>query len=214
MTGVERYHAFFRRISPHFRRKRIATFLHEIRPNDGDRILDIGGYPRNWQDVPIEAEIVTLNLEVAPGSEHLDRRCKPVAGDATDLPYADGSFEVVFSNSVIEHVGTWERQQQFAREARRVGRKLWVQTPARIFPVEPHYLAPFIHWLPRAIRKRLIRNFTIFGWLHRPGEQQVETMLNEIRLLSKQELQLLFPDCTIVVERWLGLTKSYVAVRS
>jgi hypothetical protein len=214
MTGVERYHAFFRKVSPHFRRKRIAAFLHEVRPNEGDKVLDIGGYPGNWKDVPIDSEIVTLNLEVAPGAELVDHRCKPVAGDATNLPFTDGTFDIAFSNSVIEHVGTWERQQQFAREARRVARKLWIQTPARIFPVEPHYLAPFIHWLPRTMRRRLIRNFTVFGWLHRPNQDQVEALLDEIRLLSKDEMQSLFPDCTIIVERWLGLPKSYVAVRN
>jgi ubiquinone/menaquinone biosynthesis C-methylase UbiE len=214
MTGVERYHAVFRRISPYFRRKRIAAFLAEVHPNKGDKILDVGGYPGNWQAVPVEAEIVTLNLQVVPGSELMDRRCKPVAGDATNLPFADGTFDVAFSNSVIEHVGTWERQQQFAREARRVARKLWIQTPARIFPIEPHYLAPFIHWLPRSIRKRLVRNFTVFGWLNRPNREQIDGLLDEIRLLSKKEMQSLFPDCTIIVERWLGFPKSYVAVRN
>ena len=110
-----------------------------------------------------------------------------------DLPYADGTFDIAFSNSVIEHVGTWKRQQQFATEARRVARKLWIQTPARIFPLEPT-LAPFIHWLPRSIRKRMVRNFTVFGWLDRPNPEQVEALLNEIRLLSKAEMQSLFPD--------------------
>jgi ubiquinone/menaquinone biosynthesis C-methylase UbiE len=213
MTGIELYHAIFRRISPHFRRKRIRSFLKAIRPGPDQKILDVGGYPGNWREVPIEAEIVTLNLKVVPGSEEIDRRCKPVVGDATDLPYADGSFDVVFSNSVIEHLGTWPRQQRFAIEARRVGRKLWIQTPARIFPVEPHYLAPFIHWLPRRIRRRLIRNFTLFGWLHRPTDEQIESLLDEIRLLSKRELQALFPDCAIIVEGWFGFPKSYIAMR-
>jgi SAM-dependent methyltransferase len=213
MTGLERYHSVFRKISPYFRRKRMAAFVHEIHPNEGDRILDIGGWPSDWQTMPIEVKIVTLNLRIAPGSEREDHRCKPVAGDGTNLPYADQTFEIAFSNSVIEHVGTWERQQLFAREARRVARRLWIQTPARIFPVEPHYLSPFIHWLPRLIRKRLIRNFTLFGWLSRPNREQVESLLDEIRILSKRELQLLFPDCTIRVERWMGLPKSYVAVR-
>jgi hypothetical protein len=213
MTGIELYHAIFRRVSPHFRRKRIRTFLNTLQPRPDDKILDVGGYPFNWVGVPLDAEITTLNLEVSPGSDKIDLRCKPVAGDATNLQYANGSFDIVFSNSVIEHVGSWERQQRFAKEARRVGRKLWIQTPARTFPIEPHYLTPFIHWLPRTIQRRLIRNFTVFGWLRRPNPEQVKASLDEIRLLSKRELRSLFPDCTIMVERWLGLPKSYVAVR-
>ena len=192
----------------------MAKFLAELRPTEGEKILDIGGYPGNWQAFPIAADIVTLNLEVPPDADSVDHRCKPVAGDATNLVYADSSFDIAFSNSVIEHVGTWERQQQFAKEARRVAPKLWIQTPARIFPIEPHYLAPFVHWLPRSIRKKLIRNFTVFGWLHRPDQQRVEALLDEIRLLTKEEMRLLFPDCKIIVERWMGLPKSYVAMRS
>jgi hypothetical protein len=209
MTGSELYHAIFRRVSPHFRQRRIRLFVDKVQPGDGDRLLDVGGYPGNWKDVPINAKIVTLNLEAVPGTEQIES----VVGDATDLPYADGAFDIVFSNSVIEHVGTWRRQQEFAMEARRVGRKLWIQTPARVFPIEPHYIAPFIHWLPFKLRRRLIRNFTVYGWLHRPNQEQIEALLNEIRLLSKQELQALFPDCTILVERWLGFPKSYVALR-
>jgi hypothetical protein len=213
ISGIERYHAIFRRISPFFRRKRIALFLKRLQPPRGATILDVGGYPGNWQEVALDAKITTLNLEVAPGSEQFDPRCTPVAGDATHLTYADQSFDIVFSNSVIEHVGTWERQEQFASEARRVGKKLWIQTPARSFPIEPHYLAPFIHWLPRSLRRKLIRNFTAYGWLHRPNPAQVEMLLNEIRLLSEREMQMLFPDCTIVVERFLGIPKSYIALR-
>jgi hypothetical protein len=214
MTGHDRLQPIYGRISPYFRKKRVARFLRWLAPGRGETILDVGGYPLNWQHVAIESEIVTLNLEVVEGSERIDPRCKPVLGDGTALPYPDDTFDIVFSNSVIEHVGTWERQQQFAREARRVGRKLWVQTPARIFPIEPHYLAPFIHWLPCAVRKRLIRNFTPLGWLQRPRKEEVERLVDEIRLLSKSELQMLFPDCTIIVERCLGWPKSYVAMRS
>jgi SAM-dependent methyltransferase len=213
MTGLELYHAIFRRVSPHFRRKRIRIFLETIQPRKGDAILDVGGYPGNWTGVPLDAAITTLNLEVSAGWDRIDPRCKPVVGDATKLQYADSSFEIVFSNSVIEHVGSWERQQQFAKEVRRVGRKLWIQTPARIFPIEPHYLAPFIHWFPRSLQRRLIRNFTVLGWLRRPNAQQVEALVEEIRLLSKRELQRLFPDCVILVECSLGLPKSYIAVR-
>jgi len=137
-----------------------------------------------------------------------------VLGDGCALPFADKSFDVLFSNSVIEHVGTWERQQAFAREARRVGRRLWVQTPAREFFIEPHLIAPVIHWLPHSWQRRLIRNFTVRGWLERPGPRDVEEFLAEVRLLTFAEMQSLFPDCTIMRERFLGLTKSYIAVRT
>jgi hypothetical protein len=95
-----------------------------------------------------------------------------------------------------------------------VGRKLWVQTPARGFFIEPHLLAPFIHWLPIRWQRRLIRNFTPWGWFNRPTAVQVEDLLAEVRLLTRAEMEVLFPDCEILEEKFLGLTKSYVAVRS
>ena len=94
-----------------------------------------------------------------------------------------------------------------------MGRGLFVQTPARRFFFEPHLLTPFVHWLPRRWQRRLLRNFTVWGWLARPVPAQVERHLVETRLLGLGEMRRLFPDCEIRCERFLGLTKSYVAVR-
>ena len=94
-----------------------------------------------------------------------------------------------------------------------MGRGLWVQTPARGFPIEPHLMTPFLHYLPLAWRRRLLRNFSVWGWIARPSQKAVEDFLRQTRLLGYQEMRELFPDCEIRRERFLGLTKSYVAVR-
>jgi len=185
-------------------------FCTLLRPQPAERILDVGGASVFWAASP-PASAVTL-LNVAFGDRQ-DPRFIYVQGDACALPFAAREFDVLFSNSVIEHVGTWERQQLFAAEARRVGRKLWVQTPAREFFIEPHLIAPFIHWLPLGWQRRLIRNFTVRGWLERPDRTWIDGFLREVRLLTYAEMQALFPDCTILRERFLGLTKSYIAVR-
>jgi hypothetical protein len=119
----------------------------------------------------------------------------------------------VFSNSVIEHLSSFDRQMAFACEARRVGRKLWIQTPAKEFFVEPHLLAPFVHFLPVSLQRRVIRRFTVWGIMTKPSPAQVEAFLQEVRLLSFAEMQQLFPDCEIRREVAFGFTKSYVAVR-
>ncbi len=135
-------------------------------------------------------------------------------GDACALPYPDQSFDILFSNSVIEHVGDWERQQAFAHEARRVARKLWIQTPAREFFIEPHYIGLFVHWLPKPWQPFYIRWFTLWGLLHKPSPTEIQVRIDEFRLLSLAEFKSLFPDCTILRERFLGLfTKSYIAYR-
>ena len=101
------------------------------------------------------------------------------------------------SNSVIEHLSSFERQQAFASEARRVGRALWIQTPAKEFFIEPHLLAPFIHYFPVSFQRRLIRHFTIWGLVTKPSPAAIESFLQEVRLISFGEMQQLFPDCKI-----------------
>jgi hypothetical protein len=126
----------------------------------------------------------------------------------------DFDYDIVFSNSVIEHVGSWEDQQAFAREVRRVGKKVWVQTPAMECPIEPHYLAPFMHWLPKYIQRRLIRWCSVYGLVQRPSQKEVKQMVDSIRLISKAEMNELFPDCEILIERMFCIfPKSYIAVR-
>lgn len=207
-------HALYRRISPWFRRRRMRRFARLMTTGADDRILDVGGTPWVWEEYTGAGRITLLNRGSATPTPAEAARFTFVTGDGCALPFATGSFEILFSNSVIEHVGTWERQQAFALEARRVGRRLWVQTPAREFFIEPHLIAPGVHWLPRAAQRRLIRNFTVRGWLERPDSRAVEAFLDEVRLLTLEEMRALFPDCTILRERFLGLTKSYIAVRT
>ena len=202
-----------------WRKKRHSFFLSEIRPTLQDSFLDVGGYPWYWvQYDPIVKLIVTLNLHTVSwdAAAHPRHQFSMVVGDGCDLPFGDKSYDIVFSNSVIEHVGDWRRQQQFAQEIRRVGVKVWVQTPAAECPFEPHYLAPFIHWVPQrwGLRKIAVRWLTPWGWLTRPTRESVATIVNDTRLLTRKEFEKLFPDFTIKVERilWL-LPKSYIAIR-
>jgi len=130
------------------------------------------------------------------------------------LDFPNHSYDILFSNSVIEHVGSHENQKAFACEARRVGKKLWIQTPAYECPIEPHYLAPFIHWLPKKWQKKLIRKFTIRGILDRPTNLEIDIMVESTRLLSYKEFKCLFPDCEILIEKiFFIVPKSYVAIK-
>ena len=202
------------RVSPHFRRRRIATFLRLFAPDETTRILDVGGFPQFWAGVPIRAHITTLNLQAVEVPADLRERCTAMVGDGTRLPFDDGSFDIVFSNSVIEHLGSREQQERFAREIRRVGRRYYVQTPAQEFPVEPHLLAPFIHWLPMGLRRKLVRYGTGWGLLTKPTPATIDAFLQEIRLLTFREFQALFPGSTILKEKLLGFTKSYSALQA
>lgn len=198
-----------------FRQRRMKRFYDMLGPFSEVCLLNIGGMLSTWNEESPRKEIfpvTIINLRKLPQPD--DKRFTIMEGDATNLPFADKSFDIAFSNSVVEHLGTWESQVRFAKEARRIADRLWIQTPARSFLIEPHYLAPFIHWLPRDLQRGLIRNFTTWGWTVRPTRDQVEQILDEIRLLSFQEFQDLFPDCIILRERFMGMTKSYIAVRT
>ena len=115
---------------------------------------------------------------------------------------------------MIEHLGYFENQQLFAAECRRVGLSYYVQTPNKFFFIEPHLITPFIHWLPHRVQRLLLRNFTVWGWITRPTKKECESFMNEVRLLSARDLQRLFPDAEIQHERFLGLSKSIMAVKN
>lgn len=135
-----------------------------------------------------------------------------VVGDATDLNYSNSEFDIVYSNSVIEHLSSYKNQEKFAIEMRRVGNSIWCQTPAREFFIEPHYITPFIHWLPKKWQRKLLR-FSVWGLITKPSQECIDEMVDELRLLSFQEMKMLFPDCEIVREKFLFMTKAYIAIR-
>jgi ubiquinone/menaquinone biosynthesis C-methylase UbiE len=132
-------------------------------------------------------------------------------GDARNIQADDNSFDVVFSNSVIEHVGTFQDQLQMAKEICRVGKRYFVQTPNKNFPLEPHFLFPFFQFLPFSVRAKLLQNFDL-GWFRKvPNIQTARQIVESIRLLDKRKFVSLFPDAVLYEERILGMTKSFVA---
>jgi hypothetical protein len=188
----------------------MRKFYDLINPPSTAHLLDIGGAPQTWlteSEVTSQFAVTLLNIRDygrAPNPRFTMRR-----GDATELPFQAKTFDIAFSNSVIEHVGTWEKQQAFAREARRVASRLWIQTPARSFPIEAHLLAPYIQYLPKTLQHRLAR-WTPRGLM---TPEAVHEIIDEVRLLTYKEMKQLFPDCRILRERVCGLTKSYIAIR-
>jgi ubiquinone/menaquinone biosynthesis C-methylase UbiE len=205
----------FSTISQHFRRLRMARFAREFDITPNTRILDVGGLAETWRLLPQSPRVTLLNTprtraELASTSEW-------VAGDGCALPFRDQSFDIVFSNSVIEHVGSVVQQEQFAREVARVGRGYWVQTPNRWFPVEQHLLTPVVHWLPKSWQRAVVPRFTIWSAMARvsPDRRQfyLEHYLQDVRLLSAGDLQALFPGARVIRERFMGWTKSLVAMR-
>ena len=206
-------HRVYRALGTGFRRRRMRRFERVFRPTARTRILDVGGTRAAWELIASQPHVTLLNLDrgALAGAER--GRFAAVTASGLCLPHSDGAFDVAFCNSVIEHVGGPVEQSALAAQLSRVARGLWVQTPARAFPLEPHLLTPFFHFLPRRWQRRLARNFTVWGWLTRPDPERARAMVDAISLLGYREFAALFPDCEIRRERVLGWTKSYVAVR-
>jgi len=170
----------------------------------GTRILDIGGTPEIWSHLKVRPHITFANIEAVASSS-------AVVADGRRLPFRDGVFDLVFSNSVIEHVGDWNARESFAHECRRVGRRYYVQTPDQSFPIEPHCIAPFVHWLPVRAREMIVR-FTPRGFIDARAGRPT-TGLAHIELLTHRQMERLFPEARIWRERFCGLSKSLIAVR-
>jgi hypothetical protein len=177
------------------------------------RVLDVGGTEIFWRRMDYgfngEIDLTLLNLQEEAVSLPFARS---VAGDARDLSrFADKEFDLVFSNSVIEHLGLFRDQLLMAREIRRVGRRYFVQTPNRYFPLEPHALVPFFQFVPRRLAAAVLARRPV-GWIPKATDRAAAIIDAEsLRLLDKRELRLLFPDAQILEERLGPLVKSYVA---
>ena len=193
----------------------MLRFVRSLDITPRTRVLDVGGTLDYWRLLPAPPRVTLLNTLMA--SETLASASSWVAGDGRALPFRDGAFDVVFSNSVIEHVGDSESQARFAREAMRVGRRFWVQTPNRWFPVEQHLLTPLVHWLPKSWQRAIVPRFTVWSMAVKttPDRRQfyLDHYLSDVRLLSAPEVRELFPNARLIRERFCGWTKSLVAFR-
>jgi SAM-dependent methyltransferase len=177
------------------------------------RILDVGGLEGFWERTGLlddpGVHVVLLNL-TAPRPKRPN--VVAVVGDARQpFCFKDQQFDIVFSNSVIEHLADWPHQQNMAREILRVGRRYFVQTPNRNFPIEPHFALPFFQFLPLTWRVWLIRHFNISWYKRMPDPSKAFAFMRVFRLLTRGEMRQLFPNATLFEEKILGLTKSFVA---
>ena len=173
-------------------------------------ILDVGGKINFWENRGLGGnlnyKITIINIEKEK-SNYSNINC--LIGDATNLnQFNNKSFDIVHSNSVIEHLYNFNNQSKMASEIIRVGKKHIVQTPNKYFFLEPHYLLPFFHFIPDKL-KYLILTKTKLSRLKTWDKNFAKQYIKEIRLLSLKEMKLLFPNSKIYFEKFLGMNKSF-----
>ncbi len=174
------------------RARRHARFFALARLPQGARVLDIGCGSLGLRALEPGLDITGVDLHERPDYPGPFVQADAAAG----LPFADREFDLAYCSSVIEHVAP-ARREAFASELRRVARGWYVQTPALSFPLEPHSLLPFAHWLPVGLRRRYWRLGAAREW-------------EDIALLHRSELEALFGPA--LPERFGPLVKSWVCV--
>jgi hypothetical protein len=195
------------------RRKRFALFVELLGRVPGDiRVLDVGGTPEFWRIMGFEDRHVHVTLMNRSTLDCGRGPMRSIVGDARDMSgLRDQEFDVVFSNSVIEHVGSFADQAAMASEVRRVGRRYFIQTPNKYFPIEPHFLVPGFQFLPLGIRARLHARRDLGWWKKAVSYEAALAEVSTIRLLTEREFRKLFPEARVFKERLYGLTKSFIA---
>ncbi len=212
----------YSRLRDQFHEARADLFVRLLRPHRGQRLLDLGGGDGSLAERIVDR--VELDVTVADVAETLvsaKRRgfnVKEVeAGEP--LPFANGAFDIVLCNSVLEHATSWHgssvgggwsvrasvAQSAFAAEIRRVAHSYFVQTPHADFPIDAHLWLPFTNWVPRAALVPLV-SLTDKWWIKKCG-------VADWKLLRRRSLQALFPEGSVYVERLMGLPKSLVVYR-
>ena len=208
--------SFFHPISSRFRKRRFAKILRREPELLAKRILDVGGSVHFWQKVGVDLDrhdITILNIAADAQSTNLHGEVIEsfiTLYDGSTIPWPDSHFEWVISNSVIEHVPPSQRDR-FSSEIQRVGMNYLVQTPAYIFPVEPHFVMPFLHWLPKRFGRRVAR-FGLWGLLSRKNQAATDAYFDEVNLLKLEEFRSLFPRAELITERFAGVPKSYTLI--
>jgi hypothetical protein len=177
------------------------------------RVLDLGGLVGVWERAPVAPrEVTVLNIfEQDAGAKWI----RTVVGDACELPdrLRGQRWDLVYCNSVIEHVGGHWRREALAESIHALGEHHWVQTPYRYFPIEPHWLFPGFQFLPvRARAEVTVRwPFGNYRGVHELEHAVEWTLVTE--LLSRTEMERYFPRSEIVSESIGPLVKSLIAVR-
>lgn len=200
-------------ISAKSRTKKWLQFLHWSQTTPSTTIVDIGvniheysnndnlleqlyGYPENITAVGLESDWAEFRSRYP--------QVTTKTADGTQLPFADQSFDIAYSNAVIEHVGGQEKQRSFLQEMKRVAKRGYLTTPNRLFPIEVHTRIPFLHLLlPKRgfdwFLRKIDKGWAADDYMHLLSEQDLHTLLQEAKI----------ENYTLVKNRFCGFPMTF-----
>lgn len=211
--------SIFARLSKISRNRKLELFNELMNPKKEMKILDIGAevnpnnknvvqfidyYPwkNNVSAINLSSEHISIIQEYYP---EVDAR----VGDACDLPWEDEHFDIVYSNAVIEHLGSFEKQKKMAAEIMRVGKRWFISTPNRWYPFEFHMRLPFITWLPG---NGYIRFGKIISYHHVKRKYVSGIRYDGLRLMTAKDLRRCFPMSRIIKQRVTFMPETLICV--
>lgn len=208
------------------RKWRAELFNSNFHLKDNHKILDLGSGTGNYFFQFVKPNKNVFISDINPKLLKIGKKqfgYQTLLIDATiRLPFKNKYFDVIFCNSLIEHTSgnkkkilemnktefelySYKYQKRLATEIRRVSRSYFVQTPYKFFPIESHTWLPiFFIYLPRNIQIKII----IFLNNHWPKKTYPDW-----NLLTIVQMQELFPDAQIILEKSFGLVKSIIAIK-
>lgn len=215
-AGLKTWHSLIYPVTGYFRARRGRFMLKHFPCITSMKICDLGGSRHFWDNLGLDVlkknvTIYNISTDETSAIKGGADQIKLHIYDGYNVPVKDQHFDLLICNSVLEHVPAGNRRV-FAREMVRISKNIMCQTPAFVFPVEPHFIMPFIHWLPKRISYYLV---FISPWkiLSRPSLNTIREYFFGTNLLKEKELCELFPESSIEYEYFCGLKKSYLVIR-
>ncbi len=176
-------------------------------------ILDLGGSDYHWRNSRFRDNknfhITIVNTEQQNIKDL--RNLSFIKKDVRDLTYFDDKeFDLIYSNSLFEHINSFDEQKKLAGEISRIGKHYFIQTPNYYFPIEPHFLFPFFQFLPVSWKTKLIKKYDLGWYKKQKDEDKARELAESVRLLKKGELKQMFPGGKIYFEKYFLLNKSFI----
>lgn len=202
------------KISSNNRTQKYNFFLHKIKPSENDKILDVGFCNTEYSVVdnfleknyPYLYNITALGIEGCKEFTQMYPEVKVILYDGRIFPFEDKSFDIGWSNAVIEHVGNEEAQIFFLKELNRTCKRLYFTTPNRYFPFETHTRYPLIHWLPKKIFDKIVgctsKKWATGDYMHLLSYKKLK------KIIEKADIK----NYTIYRNRFCGFTMDFSVV--